>query len=65
MWPVPIKPLLESRLQPVLGVHNALQPEGEDIWTSDSSPRPGRTVLETEIKKDMNPQVTRARISRS
>lgn len=65
MWPVPSKPPLEFRLQPVLGVHSVLQPEGEDIWTPDSSPRPGLTVLETEMKKDMNPQVTRARISRS
>lgn len=55
MWPVPSKPPLEFRLQPVLGVHSALQPEGEDIWTPDSSPRPGLTVLETEMKKDMNP----------
>lgn len=65
MWSVPINPSLEYRLQPVLGVHSVLQPEGKDIWTSDSSPRPGHTVLETEMKKDMNPQVTRARISRS
>lgn len=39
MGPVLIKPSLVSRLQPVLGVHSALQPEGEDIWTADSGPK--------------------------
>jgi hypothetical protein len=38
-----------SRLQPVLGLHSALQPEGWDIWTAHSSPRP---VLETEMRKE-------------